>query len=443
MSFAVAILGRPNVGKSTLFNRLVGRRLALVDDTPGVTRDRREGEGRIADLEFRVVDTAGLEEAAPASLAGRMQAQTERALADADVALLVIDAREGITEADRHFADWLRRIGKPVVVLANKAEGRATPPGIGEAYRLGLGDPVPISAEHGEGLAELYERLAPFSGSCDPVATAPDRVLQLAIVGRPNVGKSTLINRLIGEERLLAGPEAGITRDAISVDWMWRGRQIRLVDTAGLRRKPRIDGKLEQLSVGDALRAIRFAETVVLVTDALQPLERQDLTIARLVADEGRSLVLAANKWDAVDDRPAFLKQLRERLSTSLPQLHGIALVPVSGLAGFGLDALMTAVTTGDEVWNRRIATANLNRWLAAVQQRHPPPLIAGRRLRLRYMTQVNTRPPTFALFASKPEELPESYRRYLVNSLRQEFNLPGTPIRMMLRKGKNPYDSR
>src|SRR5882724_1900028 len=316
MPFTLAILGRPNVGKSTLFNRLVGRRLALVDDTPGVTRDRREGEGRIADLEFRVVDTAGLEEAAPASLAGRMQAQTERALADADVALLVIDAREGVTEADRHFADWLRRIGKPVVVLANKAEGRVTPPGIGEAYRLGLGDPVPISAGHGEGLAELYERLAPFSGRCDPAATASDRALQVAIVGRPNVGKSTLINRLIGEERLLAGPEAGITRDAIAIDWMWRSRPVRLVDTAGLRRKPRIDGKLEQLSVGDALRAIRFAETVILVADALQPLERQDLTIARLVADEGRSLVLAANKWDAVDDRPALLKHLRERLST-------------------------------------------------------------------------------------------------------------------------------
>jgi GTP-binding protein len=443
MSFAVAILGRPNVGKSTLFNRLVGRRLALVDDTPGLTRDRREGEGRIADLGFRVIDTAGLEEAAPASLAGRMQAQTKQALADANVAFLVIDAREGVIEADRHFADWLRRSGKPVVLVANKAEGRATLPGVAEAYRLGLGDPVPISAEHGEGLAELYERLAPFSGAADTKPAEGEKALQLAIVGRPNVGKSTLVNRLIGEERLLTGPEAGITRDAIAVDWVWHGRPIHLVDTAGLRRKPRVEGKLEQLSVGDALRTIRFAETVILVMDALQPLERQDLTIARLVAEEGRALVLAASKWDAVAEAAALLKRLRERVSTSLAQLHRVALVPVSGLTGFGLDAMMQAVFAADQVWNRRVATADLNRWLAEVQQHHPPPLVAGRRLRLRYMTQVNTRPPSFALFASKPAELPDSYRRYLVNTLRQDFDLPGTPIRMMLRKGKNPYDAR
>jgi GTPase len=443
MSFAVAILGRPNVGKSTLFNRLVGRRLALVDDTPGLTRDRREGEGRIADLGFRVIDTAGLEEAAPASLAGRMQAQTKQALADANVAFLVIDAREGVIEADRHFADWLRRSGKPVVLVANKAEGRATLPGVAEAYRLGLGDPVPISAEHGEGLAELYERLAPFSGAADTKPAEGEKALQLAIVGRPNVGKSTLVNRLIGEERLLTGPEAGITRDAIAVDWVWHGRPTHLVDTAGLRRKPRVEGKLEQLSVGDALRTIRFAETVILVMDALQPLERQDLTIARLVAEEGRALVLAASKWDAVAEAAALLKRLRERVSTSLAQLHRVALVPVSGLTGFGLDAMMQAVFAADQVWNRRVATADLNRWLAEVQQHHPPPLVAGRRLRLRYMTQVNTRPPSFALFASKPAELPDSYRRYLVNTLRQDFDLPGTPIRMMLRKGKNPYDAR
>jgi GTP-binding protein len=445
MSFAVAILGRPNVGKSTLFNRLVGRRLALVDDIPGLTRDRREGEGRIADLGFRVIDTAGLEEAAPASLAGRMRTQTEQALAAADVALLVIDAREGVTEADRHFAGWLRRSCKPVVLIANKTEGRATLPGVGEAYRLGLGDPVPISAEHGEGLAELYERLRPFEAdqSSSPTPAEQQRPLQLAIVGRPNVGKSTLANRLIGEDRLLTGPEAGITRDAIAIDWRWRERPIRLVDTAGLRRRPRVEGKLEELSVGDALRAIRFAETVILVLDALQPFERQDLTIARLVAEEGRALVLAASKWDAVAEPAAALQHLRDRASISLPQLHGVALVPVSGLTGFGLEAMMTAVGAADQVWNRRVTTADLNRWLAAVQERHPPPLVAGRRLRLRYMTQVNTRPPSFALFASKPGELPNSYRGYLINALRREFDLPGTPIRVMLRKGKNPYDAR
>ncbi|HEY3908407.1 MAG TPA: ribosome biogenesis GTPase Der [Stellaceae bacterium] len=447
MSLAVAILGRPNVGKSTLFNRLVGSRLALVDDTPGLTRDRREGEARIADLEFRAIDTAGLEEAASASLAGRMQAQTERALDDADVALLVIDARAGVTEADRHFADWLRKSGKAVVLVANKTEGRATLPGVGEAYRLGLGDPVAMSAEHGEGLAELYERLAPFAreplSPQDAAVDAPTKPLLLAIVGRPNVGKSTLVNRLIGAERLLTGPEAGITRDAIAVDWAWRGRPIRLVDTAGMRRRPRVDGRIEELSVADALRAIRFAETVVLVLDALQPLERQDLTIARLVAEEGRALVIAATKWDLVADSAATLKRLDERLSISLPQLQGVPVVRVSGLTGRGLDRMMEAVAAADKTWNRRIPTGELNRWLAATQQRHPPPLVAGRRLRLRYVTQVNTRPPSFALFASKPHELPDAYRRYLVNGLRQAFDLPGTPIRLMLRHGKNPYEAR
>jgi GTP-binding protein len=444
MSFAVAILGRPNVGKSTLFNRLVGRRLALVDDTPGLTRDRREGEGRIADLGFRVFDTAGLEEAAPSSLEGRMQAHTERALVLADVALLVVDAREGVTQADRHFAGWLRRSGKPVVLVANKTEGRTTLPGVGEAYRLGLGDPVPISAEHGEGLADLYERLRPFAvdRSADAPPPGHQKAMQLAIVGRPNVGKSTLANRLIGEDRLLTGPEAGITRDAIAIDWTWGGRAIRLIDTAGLRRKPRVQANLERLSVGDAWRAVRFAETVIVVLDALQPFERQDLAIARLVADEGRAVVLAASKWDAVVEPAGVLERLRDRASRSLPQLHGIALVPVSALTGRGIDALMMAVFAADEVWNRRVVTANLNRWLAAIQQPYPPPLVEGRRLQLRYITQVNIRPPTFALFASKPGELPVSYRRYLVNGLRQEFDLPGTPIRLMLRKGKNPYDA-
>jgi GTPase len=446
MSFAVAILGRPNVGKSTLFNRLVGSRTALVDETPGLTRDRREGAAHLADLDFRVIDTAGLEEAMPGSLAARMRAQSERALSDADVALLVIDAREGITEADRDIAGWLRRSRKPVVLVANKTEGRATLAGVGEAYRLGLGDPVPISAEHGEGLGELYEPLLPFAGNTElrqQPAEASEKRLHLAIVGRPNVGKSTLVNRLIGAERMLTGPESGITRDAIAVDWECRGRAIRLVDTAGIRRRPRVEGKLEQLSVADALRTIRFAEVVIIVLDALQPLERQDLTLARLVESEGRAVMLAASKWDAVSDRIAALREMREQLPVVLPQLRGISLVPVSGLTGAGLEAMMEAAFAADTVWNRRISTPKLNRWLVAVQERTPPPLTAGRRPRLRYMTQTNTRPPTFALFASKADKLPLSYRRYLINGLRDRFDLPGTPIRLMLRAGKNPYDPR
>jgi GTP-binding protein len=443
MSFTAVIVGRPNVGKSTLFNRLAGRALAIVDDTPGVTRDWREGEGHIADLGFRIVDTAGLEEAAADSLAGRMSAGTERLLAEADVALLVVDAREGLTEPDRHFARALRRSGRPVVLIANKAESRAALAGIGEAHALGFGEPVAISAQHGEGMGDLYEALLPFAGAPnedEPATEEAPRPLHLAIVGRPNVGKSTLLNRLLGEERVLTGPEPGITRDAIAVDWSWRGREIRLFDTAGLRRRARIDEKLERLSAGDTLRAIRFADIAILVLDALQPLERQDLAIANLVAEEGRALVLALNKWDVVKDRDLALKRLRERLETSLPQLQGLAIAPVSGLAGTGVEALMRAVLAADAVWNKRVPTGALNRWLATLLERHPPPLSAGRRLRLRYITQVNTRPPTFALFASQPGELPDSYRRYLVNSLRQDFALPGTPIRMMLRKGENPY---
>ncbi|MBV9552215.1 MAG: ribosome biogenesis GTPase Der [Alphaproteobacteria bacterium] len=443
MGFTVAILGRPNVGKSTLFNRLVGRRLALVDDAPGVTRDRREGDGSIADLEFRVIDTAGLEEAAPETLAGRMQTQTERSLDLANVVLLLIDARKGVTAADKHFADWLRRGGKPVILVANKAEGRSELSAVGEAYVLGLGEPVPLSAAHGEGFGELYERLRPFASVMQSISSAREagrRPLQLAIVGRPNVGKSTLVNRLIGEDRLLTGPEPGITRDSIALDWEWRGRAIRLVDTAGLRRRARVEQRLERLSVADTLRTIRFAGTVVLVLDALEPFGRQDLTIANMVAEEGRALVLAANKWDAVGDKPAALRQLRDRITASLAQLHGVALVPVSGLAGTGLEALMQAVLDVDELWNKRLSTPALNRWLDGIQQHHPPPLAAGRRLKLRYITQANTRPPTFALFASKPGELPDSYRRYLVNALREDFGLPGTPIRLMVRKGENPY---
>jgi GTPase len=446
MSFTAAIIGRPNVGKSTLFNRLVGQRLALVDDTPGVTRDRREGEARLADLAFRVIDTAGLEELDDDSLSARMRRQTDRAVSDADVVLFVIDARTGVTPLDKHFADWLRRGRTPVVLLANKAEGRAGSGGSYEAFELGLGEPIAISAEHGEGLADLYGALAPFAAA-DLVAATPEALeaegehrIQLAIVGRPNVGKSTLVNRLIGEDRLLTGPEAGITRDAIAIDWRWREQWFRIIDTAGMRRRPRVEGKLEKLSVGDTLRAIRFAEIVVLVLDAEQPFEKQDLTIARMVEEEGRALVLAASKWDAVADKKATLQLLADRTTRSLPQLQGIACVPVSGKTGAGLDRLMETVLKTHAIWRKHISTPQLNRWLADVQERHPPPLVAGRRLRLRFMSQANIRPPTFALFASKPGELPDSYRRYLINLLRADFDLPSVPIRMMLRKGKNPY---
>jgi GTPase len=444
VALTVAILGRPNVGKSTLFNRLVGQRLALVDDTPGVTRDRREGEAALGDLRFRVVDTAGLDESDPDSLGARMQQQTARALADANVALFVVDARIGITPLDRHFAQWLRRVETPVILVANKAEGRAGDGGVLEAFRLGLGEPVAISAEHGEGLAELYAALAPYADSvaaeAEPSPAAAERPLQLAIVGRPNVGKSTLINRLLGDERVLTSPEAGTTRDAVATVWHWQGRAVRLIDTAGMRRRAKVEEKLEKLSVGDALRAVRFAEVVVLVVDAEAGIEKQDLTIAELVEDEGRALVLAVNKWDLVEDKSAALRRIRDRLERSLPQLSGIPMVTLSARTGAGAAKLMPAVLACHAAWNKRIATPVLNRWLAHLQECHPPPLVSGRRLRLRYMTQVNIRPPTFALFASKPGDLPEAYRRYLVNLMREEFDLPGVPIRVMLRKGENPY---
>jgi GTP-binding protein len=442
MSFTAAIVGRPNVGKSTLFNRLVGQRVALVDDLPGVTRDRREGKARLGDIEFTVIDTAGFENVTGESLAARMRAQTEQAIGGADVVLMVIDSRAGVTPDDRQFVQILRRHAAPVVLVANKSEGRAGLDGAYEAFELGLGDPVAISAEHGEGLADLFEALLPFVIEPDeePAEPAPTGPLQMAIVGRPNVGKSTLVNRLIGQDRLLTGPEAGITRDAIAIDWIADGRPIRLIDTAGLRRKSKVEGKLETLSTSDTLRAIRFAEVVVLVLDATMMLEKQDLTIARMVENEGRALVIAASKWDVIEDKKAALLMLSDRLQTSLPQLLGLATVPVSGVTGEGLDRLMQAVLATHAVWNKRIPTPVLNRWLAAVQERHPPPLVDGRRLRLRYMTQANIRPPTFALFASKPGDLPDSYRRYLVNLMRQDFELPGVPIRLMLRKGKNPY---
>ena len=449
MTATVAIIGRPNVGKSTLFNRLTQRRLALVDDTPGVTRDWREGEARLGDLRFRVLDTAGLEEAERESLPARMSEQTERAIGGADVVLFLIDARAGLTPVDRHFAERLRRRGRPTLLVGNKTESRAGQAGLLDAYELGLGEPIAISAEHGEGMAELYEAVRSLLESAPAERTQPDkdepetdrpRPLQLAVVGRPNVGKSTLVNRLIGEERLLTGPESGITRDAVAVEWHWRGKPVRLIDTAGLRRKAKVEAKLEKLSVADTLRAIRFAEVVVLVLDAEQMLERQDLAIGRLVEEEGRALVLAVNKWDVVSEKPKALEKLRDRIEVSLPQLQGLATVTLSAKTGRGIEKLMPAVFAAHDVWNRRIATPALNRWLEAAQARHPPPLVSGRRLKLRYMTQANIRPPTFALFASKPGDLPESYRGYLVKRLREDFELPGVPIRMMLRKGKNPY---
>jgi GTP-binding protein len=450
MSFTVAIVGRPNVGKSTLFNRLVGKRLALVDDTPGVTRDWREGAGRLADMEFRVLDTAGLEEAAADTLAGRMRRQTDNALLAADVALLLIDARVGVTPVDRHFASLLRKAETPVVVVANKCEGRAGESGLMDAFSLGLGDPVPVSAEHGEGMADLFDALLPFSEQAEareadgPGAEKPrDAPLQLAIVGRPNVGKSTLVNKLLGEERLLTGPEAGITRDAISVDWQYEGHHLRLVDTAGLRRRARISGKLEKLSGGDARRAIQFAQVVVLLLDARDLLEKQDLTIARHVVEEGRALVIAANKWDLVKDRKAALKALRERLEDSLPQVRGVPVVTLSALKGRNLDKLMSDVFRVYEVWNRRVSTAKLNDWLSFMTEAHPPPSAAGRRIKLRYATQIKARPPTFAIWTSRPDDLPESYIRYLINGLREDFGLAGVPLRILLRKGKNPYEGR
>jgi GTP-binding protein len=447
MTPTVAIVGRPNVGKSTLFNRLVGKKLALVDDRPGVTRDRREGEARLGDLEFRVIDTAGLEEADESSLLGRMRAQTEAAIGDADVILFIIDARVGLLPADRPFAEMVRRSGKPVILIANKAEGGAGMAGAYEAFALGLGDPVPLSAEHGEGMADLFEALMPHFP--DPAAAEegdeeeedPNKPLQVAIVGRPNAGKSTLINRMVGEDRLLTGPEAGITRDSISLDWNWRGRPIKLFDTAGLRKRARVEDKLEKLSVADALRAVRFAEVVVVLLDATIPFEKQDLSIVDLVEQEGRALVIGLNKWDLVADQPGLLKELREKANRLLPQVRGAPVVPISGLAGSGIDPLMKAVTEVHHTWNRRISTAKLNQWLQEALQANPPPAVSGRRIKIRYMTQVKSRPPHFAIFGNQLDALPKSYTRYLVNGLREAFDLPGVPIRVSLRMGQNPFD--
>ena len=464
MSFTLAIVGRPNVGKSTLFNRLVGKKLALVDDQPGVTRDLREGEGRIADLRFTVIDSAGLEEATDDSLQGRMRRLTERAVEMADVCLFMIDARAGVLPADEVFADILRKKNAHVILAANKAEGKAADAAVLEAYALGLGEPIRMSAEHGEGMGELLDELRPIAedraeqaaanapavdvdvGEDDdddaPVVPTAERPLQIAVVGRPNAGKSTLINKIIGEERLLTGPEAGITRDAISVRQEWGGIPMRIFDTAGMRKKAKVQDKIEKLSVSDGLRAVKFAEVVIVLLDVEIPFEQQDLRIADLAEREGRAVVVAINKWDVEAEKQEKLKELKQSFERLLPQLKGAPLVTVSAKTGRGLDRLQEAVMRAHDVWNRRVSTAQLNRWLTGMLEQHPPPAPGGKRIKMRYATQVKTRPPAFVVMTSHPDAVPESYKRYLMNGLRYDFDMPGTPIRLFLRDqgDKNPY---
>jgi GTP-binding protein len=466
MTFSLAIVGRPNVGKSTLFNRLVGKRLALVDNQPGVTRDLREGQARLGDVRFTVIDTAGLEEASDESLQGRMRKLTERAVDMADVCLFLIDARVGVTPTDEIFADILRKRAKVIILGANKGEGSAANEGVLEAWNLGLGEPLRLSAEHGEGMSDLLTVLMPMADDFaersrqemaqtdidieeDEEGTyrlpTRSKPLQVAVVGRPNAGKSTLINKILGEDRLLTGPEAGITRDAISLQMDWSGVPMRVFDTAGMRKKAKVQEKLEKLSVGDGLRAVKFAEVVVVLLDAEIPFEQQDLRIADLAEREGRAVVVAVNKWDIEEEKQHKLKNLKEAFERLLPQLRGAPLVTVSAKTGRGLDRLHEAILHAHEVWNRRITTAQLNRWLSGMVEAHPPPAPHGRRIKLRYMTQAKTRPPGFVLMCSNPDKMPESYSRYLVNGMRQDFDMPGTPIRLYMRSqaNQNPYKDR
>ena len=453
MNPIVAIIGRPNVGKSTLFNRLTGKRTALVDATPGLTRDRREGEAVLGRNTVRLIDTAGLEEVTDGSIEARMRQQTEQAVADADVVLFVMDARAGVTPADRTFAEVVRVSGKPIVLVANKSEGKGGDAGYYDAFSLGLGEAVTVSAEHNEGMLELGQAIAAHlpdvsdatleaQDEADALAAEhPDRPLKVAIVGRPNAGKSTLVNALLGEERMITGPEPGLTRDSIELPFAYKGRKIALFDTAGLRKKARIVERTEQLAASDALRAIRFAEVVVLLVDAERPFEKQDLQIGDLAATEGRAVVIAINKWDLVEDKQKLLKDLKEVVETHLAQLRGVPVIPLSALSGRGIDKLMPAIFDVYEMWNRRISTHKLNTWLRTVVERHNPPASSGRPIRLRFMTQPSARPPTFVIFCSKPDDLPKSYLRFLSTALREEFDLPAVPIRLQLRKGKNPYD--
>lgn len=452
MSFTVCIIGRPNVGKSTLFNRLTGKKHALVDDTPGVTRDRREGIAHLADLEFKIIDTAGLEEAEESALENRMMKQTQAALEESELCLMVIDGRAGLTPDDKFFANWIRKKHQSVILVVNKCEGTQGDFGLNESYKLGFKDIIPISAEHNDGMIDLYDAIAPYKANYDyevgelevtREAEDGDKFIQVAIVGRPNTGKSTYLNKLYGQERLLTGPEAGITRDSIAIDWQFEGKNIRLIDTAGIRKKSNVQQKLEKLSVADSLRALRYAHVAVLMIDATIPFEKQDLSIAETIANEGRALVIAINKWDLVKDKTSTLKELKLKADELLPQVKGVKLITLSAINGENVERVIKSALEAYNIWNKRIATSKLNNWLRDAESKHLPPLAKNkRRIRLKYITQGNTRPPTFTIFVNKPEDLPESYRRYIENGLRDDFNMPGVPMRLMFRKSDNPYDN-